>query len=304
MIKIFSRWTPKRSTYDPTLSFNTIYSATVYVQDNCRIPMISLRRTSRFAATTLLHPRFIVPGGAIVNPRSLSSPRLYLRLPPNRFTAFSSCTTTTSPATMSASEPSATATASAAPPCPADSSSPSPQDVKPSLPPLSPAEFRGYNRLADHMDLFHAHFRQTWNLLYTAASTGQRPPNTSLKSFITEGLSFISHLETHHTIEETYIFPVLARKMPEFQAGGKGKGKDAAELLRQHKEIHKGMEGLEEYLTKCRTGETALEMSVLKEQMDTWGTVLWTHLDQEVATLGAENMRKYWTIDEIRRIPM
>jgi len=38
--------------------------------------------------------------------------------------------------------------------------------------------------------------------------------------------------------------------------------------------------------------------------MESWGEVLWTHLDQEVETLGANNMRKYWTKEEIARIPM
>lgn len=87
--------------------------------------------------------------------------------------------------------------------------------------------------------------------------------------------------------------------MPEFKAG-----KNAAELLRQHKEIHKGMDVFEKYLNEVRSGERELELSVLKEKMDSWGTVLWTHLDQEVKTLGAENMRKYWTMEEMRRMPM
>lgn len=124
----------------------------------------------------------------------------------------------------------------------------------------------------------------------------------SLKQYIDQGLEFISHLTAHHNIEETYVFPVLARKMPEFQSNGKGK--KAAELLQQHKEIHKGMDVMQEYLTKCRNRELDMEMSVMKNKMDTWGGVLWKHLDQEVETLGAENMRKYWTVEEIRRIPM
>ncbi|KAI1465118.1 uncharacterized protein F4812DRAFT_439630 [Daldinia caldariorum] len=123
------------------------------------------------------------------------------------------------------------------------------------------------------------------------------------RSIINDGLAFVSQLEMHHSIEETYIFPVLARRMPEFRTDGKG-GKNAAELLRQHEEIHKGMEGMQKYLRSCRDGEQDLDMATLKSQMETWGTVLWTHLDQEVTTLGAENMRKYWTAEEIRRIPM
>lgn len=74
--------------------------------------------------------------------------------------------------------------------------------------------------------------------------------------------------------------------MPEFKAG-----RNAAELLRQHKQIHDGMDVFEAYLEKCRSGETELELRVMKEKMDSWGEVLWTHLDQEVKTLGAENMR-------------
>jgi hemerythrin-like domain-containing protein len=96
-----------------------------------------------------------------------------------------------------------------------------------------------------------------------------------------------------------HIFPILARKMPEFKAG-----RNAAELLRQHKEIHKGMDEFEEYLNDVRRGEKELELSVMKTKMDSWGEVLWKHLDQEVKTLGAENMRRYWSLEEMRRMPM
>ncbi|KAI0183528.1 hypothetical protein EV127DRAFT_301592, partial [Xylaria flabelliformis] len=185
-------------------------------------------------------------------------------------------------------------------------SAPEPEQKK--LPPLSGAEFREYNRMAEHMDMFHAHFRSTWEILYTSASSGKRAQGLSIRSFINLGLDLVSHLETHHAIEERYIFPDLARKMPEFRTGKErdlppspeGKKREAAELLRQHVEIHHGMDGLRAYLRSCLSGETELQMSALKAQLDTWGTVLWTHLDQEVKTLGAENMRRYWSLDEMR----
>jgi hypothetical protein len=210
----------------------------------------------------------------------------------------------------------ATAAAAAAAPNP-DASSSSEPEPETKLPPLSAAEFRQYNRLAEHMDAFHNHFRSAWNVLYTAASSGRRPQGMSIRAFINMGLQLVTHLETHHSIEEAYVFPHLATRMPEFRTGKeknlppaddndnetRGKRK-AAELLQQHVEIHKGMDGLQEYLRKCLSGETDLEMGALKAQLDTWGTVLWTHLDQEVRTLGAENMRRYWSLDEIRRIQM
>jgi hemerythrin-like domain-containing protein len=149
--------------------------------------------------------------------------------------------------------------------------------------------------------MYHNHFRSIWNLLWSACENNKRPGHISLKAFITEGIQFVRHLTLHHDIEEAHIFPVLARKMPEFKAG---KGNGAAELLRQHREIHKGMDVLEEYLKGCKSGEYELELSVLKGKLESWGAVLWTHLDQEVKTLGAENMRKYWTLEEMRRMPM
>ncbi|KAL1880789.1 hypothetical protein VTK73DRAFT_5174 [Phialemonium thermophilum] len=169
------------------------------------------------------------------------------------------------------------------------------------LPPLTPRDFRAYNRLAEKMDYFHNHFRQSWFLLYNACTSGRRPSNMSLKQFIDEGLSLVQYLEAHHSIEETYFFPLLARKMPEFRSGAGGR---AGELVLQHRQIHAGMEAFEDYLRRCRNRETELELPVLKEKMDSWGDVLLRHLDQEVLTLGAENMRKYWTLQELRSIPI
>jgi len=97
--------------------------------------------------------------------------------------------------------------------------------------------------------------------------------------------------------------------MPQFaghshssKRGGGKKGENA--LLKQHEEIHKGMDVFEEYLKKCKSGETELELAVLKEKMDTWGEVLFQHLDDEVRELEADVMRRYWTLAEIKAIPI
>jgi len=168
-----------------------------------------------------------------------------------------------------------------------------------SLPPLSDAEFREYNSMAETMEFFHNRFRATWNLLYNACLTNKRPAHLTLKQFLNTGLEFCSHLATHHGIEEQHVFPHLAARMPEFAAGA-----NAAELLRQHEAIHAGMDGFAEYLRACRAGETELELRVLKQKMDSWGEVLWKHLDQEVKTLAPANMRRYWSLEDMRRMPM
>ncbi|KAH8879829.1 hypothetical protein GQ53DRAFT_671189 [Thozetella sp. PMI_491] len=196
------------------------------------------------------------------------------------------------------------AKAGASKPAAPETSSSSTADPEPELPPLSPEQFRVYNRLAVTMNYFHDHFRRSWNILYGACESGRRPSNMSLKQFIDEGLHLTQYLTAHHGIEEAHIFPLLGRKMPEFRSGGKGGGGPAGELVRQHRQIHAGMDMFEEYLRKCRNREVELELSVMKEKMDSWGPVLLTHLDQEVDTLRAENMRKYWTMEEMRAIPM
>lgn len=183
------------------------------------------------------------------------------------------------------------------------------------LPKLSAAEFRQYNRMAEHMEYFvrrpsscktsdrsltelsqHNNFRQSWNIMYNACCANKRPAGMSIRQFIGMGVEFCHHLDTHHSIEEVHIFPLLAKKMPAFRK--------ELELLTQHKQIHKGMDKMEAYLEKCRGGEEELRLDKLKEIMNGFGEVLWKHLEDEVHELRAENMRKYWTLDEMRRLPI
>lgn len=128
-------------------------------------------------------------------------------------------------------------------------------------------------------------------MLYKACENNKRPGGMSIRDFINAGLQLCEHLELHHIIEEQYIFPDLAKRAPGFEHDGL--------LLEQHHQIHDGLEKMRVYLRACKTGRQELRLSELKAVMDTYGPVLWTHLDEEVKMLGAENVRKYWTKDEI-----
>ncbi|AEO57368.1 hypothetical protein MYCTH_2303438 [Thermothelomyces thermophilus ATCC 42464] len=196
----------------------------------------------------------------------------------------------------------------------ADSASVPEQAAKPALAPLTPQEFRIYNRLAEQMDYFHDHFRQMYATLHTACTTNRRPANMSLKQFVDEGLRLARYLEMHHSIEETHLYPLLGRKMPEFRASsspaGTGKGggkrgkKEECELLRQHQIIHDGMDEMADYLRRCKDKECELDLGVLRSKVEPWGDVLLKHLDQEVRELGAEKMRKYYTLQEMKAFPI
>lgn len=93
-----------------------------------------------------------------------------------------------------------------------------------------------------------------------------------------------------------HIFPILSRKMACF--------KPDQELLTQHKGIHEGLDKFEAYVKDCKSGERELRMEEMKEVMDSFGKVLWQHLDDEVKALRAENMRLYWSKEEMMRLPM
>lgn len=118
----------------------------------------------------------------------------------------------------------------------------------------------------------------------------------SLKQFLSTGEELAHHITIHHTIEEQHVYPMLAPRMPAFRQN--------VELLSQHEEIHEGLERLEKYLGGCRKGRRELRMEELKEVMDSFGKVLWDHMDDEVVELGAEKMRKCWSLEEMRRMPM
>ncbi|KAJ6259003.1 hypothetical protein Dda_5898 [Drechslerella dactyloides] len=167
------------------------------------------------------------------------------------------------------------------------------------LPKLSSAEFREYNRIAVLMNQYHNHFRNTWNEILAGVKTS-RPKNQTLRQFLSLAQAFCRMLETHHNIEETYVFPILAKKMPAFQKNNKEHG----EMIAQHQQIHKGLDKFSEYVDSVRAGQRDFVASEMLEIMESFEKVLWQHLDEEVVQLGAENMRKYWTLDELQLLPM
>jgi hypothetical protein len=68
------------------------------------------------------------------------------------------------------------------------------------LPPLSRQEREIYGRMGNTMEMFHNSFRQTWKLLYSACSSGQRPAGMSIRQFLNTAAEFCHHLEMHHGI--------------------------------------------------------------------------------------------------------
>ncbi|KAL4919052.1 hypothetical protein BDW62DRAFT_179823 [Aspergillus aurantiobrunneus] len=143
-------------------------------------------------------------------------------------------------------------------------------------------------------------FRTTWTELKHACAQPQHSfnnhPDLPDEDIILLGLSFYSGLSNHHSIEERFFFPLLATRIPEFRPSGS--------FAAQHEAIHDALVRLRGYLGRCERGEEGgLDRGKVRRLMESFECVLWEHLDREVEVLGAENMRRFWSLDEVRRFP-
>lgn len=157
---------------------------------------------------------------------------------------------------------------------------------------MKSAEFNTFNRLAEEMSFYHARLRSTWDEVYASTAATSKVPASRV---INVGLHFCMHLKGHHDIEEAVWFPVLARKMQGFREG------EFAKL--QHEEMHKGLDVLQPYLMDCKRGAQDFHRQKVRNILDSFGGILWTHMDEEVQELRAENMQKHWTLQEMRQMP-
>lgn len=95
--------------------------------------------------------------------------------------------------------------------------------------------------MSTRMEGFHAHFRQSFKQIWELADTFA-DRRVSLADYLDFAEQLVHHLEGHHGIEERYIFPVLAQRMPEFQ--------DAH--VEEHFKIHAGMDRYTAYIRSVR----------------------------------------------------
>lgn len=92
-------------------------------------------------------------------------------------------------------------------------------------------------------------------------------------------------LFTTDQIEEVHIFPILAKKMPEFQM-------KSGEHLEEHQHIHDGMDRMKSYIAKCKAKPTEYSATEFQKLLASWGPVLFYHLNAEVKTLHRDNLRR------------
>ncbi|KAL5523476.1 hypothetical protein ACEPAG_7649 [Sanghuangporus baumii] len=175
-------------------------------------------------------------------------------------------------------------------------------------------EERRWNKLAVTMETFHNYFKREFSQLYEVYDNARQGlikiysqkgkladgsfanKGMSLQMYLRAAENLKKHLEGHHTIEERFIFPELAKKMPSFA--------EDEQHRKSHEGIHDGLVRLSTLIREFREEPSTYSPQRMRECFDSFKDVLMRHLDEEVEDLRGENMKKYWTLEELDKIPM
>jgi len=160
---------------------------------------------------------------------------------------------------------------------------------------LTAEEEAKYDRLAVRMAYFHNYFKQEFDEIYELADGKFHGRGMNLTMFLQKSTELQRHLTMHHNIEEEHVFPILATKMPSFREDEQHKT--------AHKLIHDGLDALGGYVQRIRAEPSMYSSVDLRAVLDGFREPLMRHLDEEVNDLRGENMKKYWTLEELNQIP-
>ncbi|KAG8811521.1 hypothetical protein FRC17_002421 [Serendipita sp. 399] len=144
------------------------------------------------------------------------------------------------------------------------------------------------------MQYFHDMLQREYEAAYKMADGSFNKAGMSLRQYLRFVDGFrerLTDLTMHHDIEEAHVFPKLAKKMPEFRANERHK--------KSHKLIHDGLDRIEAAVKGFEEDNSSYNPVEMRTALDSFREPLYTHLAEEVRDLGAENMRKYWTLSEI-----
>ncbi|CAA7261621.1 unnamed protein product [Cyclocybe aegerita] len=159
-------------------------------------------------------------------------------------------------------------------------------------------EERKWNRMSEKMSGFHEWFKQEFNMLYTLADGSFTSRGLSLAHYLETAKTMNHHLTMHHAIEERYVFPILTKKMPQF-----AKENEGAHII-SHQGIHEGLVKLEKLVDKWTDEPATYSPEEMRDCLDSFRDVLFHHLDEEVEDLRGENLKKYFTLQEVTALPI
>jgi hemerythrin-like domain-containing protein len=150
-----------------------------------------------------------------------------------------------------------------------------------------------FNRFATGMSGAHEYLENAYLDVYELADCYEER-GIPLHKYLYLAQDFINQLTHHHTVEEDFLFPMLAQRVPEFKKG--------AVHNKSHQIIHEALVEFEELLNGFKNQPETYSADQVRTVLDSFREPLMKHLVEEVTDLGAENMKKYWTLEEFEKL--
>ncbi|KAJ3515254.1 hypothetical protein NLJ89_g1879 [Agrocybe chaxingu] len=150
------------------------------------------------------------------------------------------------------------------------------------------------------MSGFHEWFKQEFNTLYTLADGSFTSRGLSLAHYLETAKTMNRHLKMHHTIEERYVFPILGKKMPQFAK----ENEDVTQSPPSYNAPILGLVKLEKLVDKWIDEPSTYSPKEMRDCLDSFRDVLFHHLDEEVEDIRGENLKKYFTLQEVAGLPI
>ncbi|KAF7321374.1 Hemerythrin domain-containing protein [Mycena kentingensis (nom. inval.)] len=154
-----------------------------------------------------------------------------------------------------------------------------------------------WGEFSQRMSQFHDYFKSEFNTLYELADGSFTKRGLSLTLYLDMARRLNDHLTMHHTLEERHFFPVLGQKMPQFAVEAEGGH------IESHEAIHTGLEKLSGLVQKFKKEPSTYSPEEMRACLDGFRTVLFSHLDQEVSDLSGDNLKKYFSLQELKQMP-
>lgn len=159
----------------------------------------------------------------------------------------------------------------------------------------SKEEQRRWNWLSEEMNSYHQWFKDRFKVIEECADGSFTKRRMTLPMYLDLVNSFISSLTAHHTVEERFIFPVLAKRIPKFAHDNEDGH------VNSHRAIHDGLDDLTKHSSKWRHNPSSYSPAEMKVCLDNLKGVLFEHLDQEVEDIKGDKLRPHFKLEEIEQ---
>lgn len=141
------------------------------------------------------------------------------------------------------------------------------------------------------MVFFHSLLRRKWVDINKELSSS----NPSAKRLIPAVTDFCTDLDMHHRIEESTLFPILAKRLTQFKRTGAH--------VAEHTVMHKALEGLQGYAADVQSKQEPFSKVKVQGLAKALEDALFPHLKEEEESLRGENLRKAgFTLSEVSKL--